>query len=92
MAQNLVNDLVKKGEETVQQGKVVNTELKHNVSEKLRTAADNLDHIGQKEEAASEAEAQDPVVVEMVEVDGKLVDKLGTKDDEQHASEKKDEA
>ena len=37
-AQELVDDLVKKGELTVQQGKVVNEELKHNMSQKLRSA------------------------------------------------------
>ena len=31
-----VEDLVKKGELTVEQGKVLNEELKHNVAEKLR--------------------------------------------------------
>lgn len=47
-AQELVDELVKKGELTVQQGKVVNEELKHNMSEKLRTAADNIESAGKK--------------------------------------------
>jgi polyhydroxyalkanoate synthesis regulator phasin len=75
-AQGIVSELVKKGEETVQQGKTVNTELKHTVSEKLRTAADTLEAQG---EAETKSEAS-PVVVEMVEVDGKLVDKLADED------------
>ena len=47
-AQELVDDLVKKGELTVQQGKVVNEELKHNMSEKLRRAADSIENAGKK--------------------------------------------
>ena len=47
-AQELVDDLVKKGELTVQQGKVVNEELKHNMSEKLRAAADSIENAGKK--------------------------------------------
>ena len=35
-AKELVDQLVKKGELTVEQGKVLNEELKHNVAEKLR--------------------------------------------------------
>ena len=35
-AQELVDDLVKKGELTVQQGKVVNEELKHNIKKTVR--------------------------------------------------------
>lgn len=33
---DIVNELVKKGELTVEQGKVLNEELKHNVAEKVR--------------------------------------------------------
>ncbi len=35
-SKEVVEDLVKKGELTVEQGKVLNEELKHNVAEKLR--------------------------------------------------------
>lgn len=35
-SKEVVDDLVKKGELTVEQGKVLNEELKHNVAEKLR--------------------------------------------------------
>lgn len=35
-SREVVEDLVKKGELTVEQGKVLNEELKHNVAEKLR--------------------------------------------------------
>ena len=55
-AQELVDGLVKKGELTVQQGKVVNDELKHNMSEKLRSAADSLD---KKRCGASDEGAED---------------------------------
>lgn len=36
----VVDSLVKKGELTVEQGKVLNEELKHTIKEKLRTPAD----------------------------------------------------
>lgn len=35
-SEELLRDLVKKGELTVEQGKVLNEELKHNISEKIR--------------------------------------------------------
>lgn len=35
-SKEVVEDLIKKGELTVEQGKVLNEELKHNVAEKLR--------------------------------------------------------
>lgn len=38
-SKEVVEDLVKKGELTVEQGKVLNEELKHNVAEKLRKPA-----------------------------------------------------
>ena len=56
-AQELVDDLVKKGELTVQQGKVVNEELKHNMSQKLRSAADSIEGV-KAEEGAEEAAAE----------------------------------
>ena len=39
-SKELIDDFVKKGELTVEQGKVLNEELKHVVKEKLRTPAD----------------------------------------------------
>ena len=39
-SKEVVDTLVKKGELTVEQGKVLNEELKHNIKEKLRTPAD----------------------------------------------------
>ena len=56
-AQELVDDLVKKGELTVQQGKVVNEELKHNMSQKLRSAADSIEGV-KAGEGAEEAAAE----------------------------------
>ena len=47
-SESILRDLVKKGELTVQQGKVVNEELKHNMSEKLRSAADSIENAGKK--------------------------------------------
>ena len=67
-AQELVNDLVKKGDLTVQQGKVVNEELKHNMSEKLRSAADSLENAGKKAgEAAEKAAGQAQTLLDHVE-------------------------
>ncbi len=39
-SKEVVDVLVKKGELTVEQGKILNEELKHNIKEKLRTPAD----------------------------------------------------
>ena len=58
-AQELVDDLVKKGELTVQQGKVVNEELKHNMSQKLRSAAVSLENAGKKAADAVEDAVED---------------------------------
>lgn len=42
-SKDIVEQLVKKGELTVEQGKVLNEELKHNIKEKLRTPANAED-------------------------------------------------
>lgn len=42
-SKEVVDQLVKKGELTVEQGKVLNEELKHNIKEKLRTPANAED-------------------------------------------------
>lgn len=39
-SKDVIDQLVKKGELTVEQGKVLNEELKHDIKEKLRTPAD----------------------------------------------------
>ena len=39
-SKDVVDELVKKGELTVEQGKILNEELKHDLREKLRTPAD----------------------------------------------------
>ena len=39
-AKDVIDALVKKGELTVEQGKILNEELKHDLREKLRTPAD----------------------------------------------------
>ena len=64
-AKDLVDDLVKKGEITVEQGKVLNEELKRNVKAKVREQAaaaadadfvmDTLDHLSDEELAAVKA-------------------------------------
>lgn len=77
-AQELVDDLVKKGELTVQQGKVVNEELKHNMSQKLRNAADSLENAGKQVADAVEDAAED--VADKTE---DLLDKLDTMTAEQ---------
>ena len=58
-AQELVDELVKKGELTVQQGKEVNEGLKHNFSEKLRSAADSLEQFGKQAEEVVEDVVED---------------------------------
>ena len=37
-AEQLLNDMVKKGELTIEQGKVLNKELRHNIDEKLKSS------------------------------------------------------
>ena len=39
-SKDVIDALVKKGELTIEQGKILNEELKHNLKEKLRTPAD----------------------------------------------------
>ena len=39
-SKDVIDSLVKKGELTVEQGKILNEELKHDLREKLRTPAD----------------------------------------------------
>ena len=39
----LIRELVKKGEMTIEQGAIINEELKHNVGAKMRSAADAID-------------------------------------------------
>lgn len=39
-SKDVIDALVKKGELTVEQGKILNEELKHDIKEKLRTPAD----------------------------------------------------
>lgn len=51
-SKEVVDQLVKKGEITVEQGKVLNEELKHNIKEKLRTPA-NADEISRDLEKVS---------------------------------------
>jgi polyhydroxyalkanoate synthesis regulator phasin len=49
-AEQLLNDMVKKGELTIEQGKVLNKELKHNIDEKLKSS---------KEKAAAQSRKPD---------------------------------
>lgn len=42
-SKDIIEQLVKKGELTVEQGKVLNEELKHNIKDKLRTPANAND-------------------------------------------------
>ena len=41
-SKEILDDLVKKGELTVEQGKVLNQELKHNIKSTVKTAADSV--------------------------------------------------
>ena len=80
-AQELVDDLVKKGELTVQQGKVVNEELKHNMSEKLRAAADSIENAGKKA-----ADAASDVIENAAGKAGGLLDKVADMPAEERAA------
>ena len=53
-ATNLVSTLIAKGELTVEQGKVLNQELKHNIKSTVKTAADSV-----KENAARKNEQEE---------------------------------
>lgn len=84
-AQELVDDLVKKGELTVQQGKAVNDELKHNMSEHLRTVADNIENAGRKAGDFVSGVADD-LAGEMAEAAVDILDKVDQMTAEQRAA------
>lgn len=69
-AENLVEKLIKKGELTVEQGKALNEELKHNAREKVKdtiaksklcveSVIDNLEEMSQEDIAAIKAKLAD---------------------------------
>ena len=69
-AEDLVEKLIKKGEITIEQGKALNEELKHNAREKVKdtisksklcveSVIDNLDQMSQEEIAAIKAKLAD---------------------------------
>lgn len=45
-SKDLLDEMVEKGELTVEQGKVLNEELKHNIKEKMNTASEKEDNSG----------------------------------------------
>ena len=53
-SKEILDELVKKGELTVEQGKVLNQELKHNIKSTVKTAADSM-----KESAARKNEQEE---------------------------------
>lgn len=53
-SKEILDELVKKGELTVEQGKVLNKELKHNIKSTVKTAADSV-----KENAARKNEQEE---------------------------------
>ena len=53
-SKEILDELVKKGELTVEQGKVLNQELKHNIKSTVKTAADSV-----KESAARKNEQEE---------------------------------
>ena len=69
------------GELTVQQGKVVNEELKHNMSEKLRAAADSIENAGKKA-----ADAASDVIENAAGKAGGLLDKVADMTAEERAA------
>ncbi|MEG0527603.1 phasin family protein [Amedibacillus sp. YH-ame10] len=54
-SKDVIDQLVKKGELTIEQGKVLNEELKHDIKEKFRTPA-NADEISKDLEKLSKEE------------------------------------
>lgn len=62
---DVVDELVKKGELTIEQGKVLNEELKHDIKEKLRTPANaqniqkDLEKLDQEELEAIKAKIEE---------------------------------
>ena len=54
-SKDVLDDLVKKGELTVEQGKVLNEELKHNIKEKMK---DNITVPGEKADLSQEELAE----------------------------------
>lgn len=56
-SKEIVDQLVKKGELTVEQGKILNEELKHDLKEKLRTPA-NTEAISKDLEKVSKEDLQ----------------------------------
>lgn len=57
-SKDVVDELVKKGELTVEQGKVLNEELKHDIKEKLSCKKDNLETVSKKIEDFSKEELE----------------------------------
>ena len=53
-SKEILDELVRKGERTVEQGKVLNQELKHNIKSTVKTAADSV-----KENAARKNEQEE---------------------------------
>ena len=80
-SKDLLNEMVKKGELTVEQGKVLNEELKHNMSEKLRAAADSIENAGKKA-----ADAASDVIENAAGKAGGLLDKVADMTAEERAA------
>lgn len=57
-SKDVVDELVKKGELTVEQGKVLNEELKHDIKEKLSSSKDNLETVSKKIESFTKEELE----------------------------------
>lgn len=47
-SKDVIDELVKKGELTIEQGKVLNEELKHTIKEKLNDGIDDVEKMGDK--------------------------------------------
>lgn len=63
-SQKVIDDLVKKGELTVEQGKALNKELKHNMKQKYDEARENVKNKAADRKAAADADAKD--VLDMI--------------------------
>ena len=58
-SKEILDELVKKGELTVEQGKVLNQELKHNIKSTVKTAADSVKESAARKERSGRAESND---------------------------------
>lgn len=84
----VVSDLVKKGELTVEQGKELNKELQHNVKENLNKKGVDVDEIGSKISKMSSEELA-KLKEQIAEAEKKVAEKAGKSNEEDAPAEDK---